>query len=257
MNFNSIKNLYKEIFKSYDAPSLEEHIKKIVEWDAFLPYNSTFFCVTNTQELSFEYVSKNYSACLGLDRVALQTEGMRYFWGRIHPDDLEAWLKALNDLMAFTLSEIDLKDRGKMSYTWNYRFKNISDEYVNIIQNTTPLEFDLNEKPIIGLAHYTVVSGELQLPITASAKLLNDKNEYETVYYSNLSQKLLSNGVSNRERDIIRLLALNYSSKQIAEKLGISPNTVDTHRRNILKKLNISSTGELIGMLKSNKTFLF
>ncbi|HCY80870.1 MAG TPA: helix-turn-helix transcriptional regulator, partial [Xanthomarina gelatinilytica] len=46
---------------------------------------------------------------------------------------------------------------------------------------------------------------------------------------------------------------INKSSKEIAESLNISPNTVDTHRRNILKKLNISSTGELIGMLKMNK----
>ena len=164
------------------------------------------------------------------------------------------------------------------------------------------------------MAHYTVVSGELKLPITASAKLLNENNEYNTVYYNNFSQKLLADGVSNRERDVIRLLALNFSSKQIAEKLGISPNTVathlflhapdgdvrfvnlseflkkhlgqdmeqtmiwitpeiatgkiaeklnispntvDTHRRNILKKLNVSSTGELIGMLKTSKKFFY
>jgi len=258
MNFDSVKSVYKEIFKSHYAPSLEKHIEKIIELDAFLPYSSTFFCITNTHKLSFEYISKNYTVCLGLDRSTLKANGMRYFWSRIHPDDLEAWLKALNDLMKFTLSEIDINDRGKMSYTWNYRLKNSSDEYVNVIQNTTPLEFDLNDKPIIGLAHYTVVSGELTLPITASAKLLNDKNEYDTVYYDNFSQKLLADdGVSNRERDVIRLLALNNSSKEIALKLGIRPNTVDTHRRNILKKLNISSTGELIGMLKTNKKFIY
>ena len=94
------------------------------------------------------------------------------------------------------------------------------------------------------------------MDISASAKLLNDKDEYETVYFNNFSQKLLSGGISNRERDVIRLLVLNYSSKEISEKLNISPHTVDTHRRNILKKLNISSTGELIGMLKINKNLI-
>ena len=94
------------------------------------------------------------------------------------------------------------------------------------------------------------------MPITATAMLLNNNNEYETIYYNNFSQKLLNSGISNRERDIIRLLVLNYSSKAISSKLNINPHTVDTHRRNILKKLNISSTGELIGMLKMNKTIL-
>jgi DNA-binding CsgD family transcriptional regulator len=143
-----------------------------------------------------------------------------------------------------------------MNYTWNYRFKNAKNEYVNIIQNTTPLEFDIDIKPIIGLAHYTVLNSNIKMDVCASGKLLNSNNEYETKYFNNFSQKLISDGISNRERDIIRLLVLNYSSKAIGEKLYISSNTVDTHRRNILKKLNISSTGELIGMLKMNKIFI-
>ena len=256
MHLKRIKNLYKEIFKSYGRNSLEKHINKIIELDAFLPYNSTFFCVTNTQDLSFEYISKNMFSCLGLKNETVVKGGMRYFWSRIHPDDLEHWLIALKDLMNYTLSEIHVEERKQMSYSWNYRFKNAKGVYVNIIQNTTPLEFDEDIKPIIGLAHYTVLNSNIKMDMCASAKLLNSNNEYETKYFNNFSQKLISDGISNRERDIIRLLVLNYSSKEIADKLFISSNTVDTHRRNILKKLNISSTGELIGMLKMNKTFI-
>jgi DNA-binding CsgD family transcriptional regulator len=94
------------------------------------------------------------------------------------------------------------------------------------------------------------------MDVCASAKMLNDNNEYETKYFNNFSHKLLSTGITNRERDIIRLLVLNHSSKDIAVKLNISFNTVNTHRRNILKKLNISSTGELVGMLKINKLLI-
>ena len=256
MHLKKIKSLYKEIFKSYGHNTLQKHINKIIELDAYLPYNSTFFCVTNTQDLSFEYISKNMFSCLGLKNEIVEKGGMRYFWSRIHPDDLEQWLIALKDLMNFTLSEIPIEERKQMSYSWNYRFKNAKGIYVNIIQNTTPLEFDLDIKPIIGLAHYTVLDSNIKMDVCASAKFLNSKNEYETKYFNNFSQKLISDGISNRERDIIRLLVLNHSSKEIAEKLFISSNTVDTHRRNILKKLNISSTGELIGMMKMNKIFI-
>lgn len=256
MLIKNIKNIYNDIFKSYDNPSLSHHLKKIIELDTYLPYSSTFFCITNTQDLRFEYISKNMTSCIGLDKELLLQKGMRNFWNRIHPEDIEVWLKALNDLMVFTLEEISIDKRQRMSYTWNYRLKNASDEYVNIVQNTTPLEFDVNMKPIIGLAHYTVLDQKIKMPITATAKLLNDNNEYETKYFNNFSQKLLTNGLSNRERDVIRLLTINKSSKEIAECLNISPNTVDTHRRNILKKLNISSTGELVGMLKINKNLI-
>jgi DNA-binding CsgD family transcriptional regulator len=256
MNTRRIKEVYKEIFKSHDNPSLKKHIQKIIELDTFLPYNSTFFCITNTQNLSFEYISKNLKSCLGLDRDEIKANGMKYLWSKMHPDDLEVWLVALNELMNFTLEEIPISERNKMTYTWNYRLKNSKDEYVNIIQNTTPIGFDNNNKPIIGLAHYTVLTSNIEMQICASAKLLNDNNEYETVFFNNFSQKLLSDGISNRERDIIRLLVLNNSSKEIAKKLNITANTVDTHRRNILKKLNVSSTGEVIGMLKNHKILI-
>ena len=257
MILDKIKSSYKEIFESYYNASLEEHIKKIIELDAYLPYSSTFFCITNTQNLSFEYISKNMAACLGLDYDLMKSKGMNYFWSRMHPDDLEPWLQALNELMKFTLSNISIEERSRMSYTWNYRIKNGNDVYVNIIQNTTPLEFDVNDKPIIGLAHYTVLDARIKLQVSATAKLLNTNNEYETKYFNNFSQKLLSDGISNRERDVVRLLVLSNSSKEIAEKLNISVNTVDTHRRNILKKLNIKSTGELVGMMKTNEYFIF
>jgi DNA-binding CsgD family transcriptional regulator len=256
MKHNQIKDLYKSIFSSYDKPSLETHIKKIIDLDTYLPYSSTFFCITNTQSLEFEYISKNFNACLGLDSNLLKTNGMRYFWSRIHPDDLEKWLKALNELMEFTLTNIAEDDRHKANYTWNYRFKNADDVYVNLIQNTTPLAFDSHGKPIIGLAHYTVLHADIKMDISASAKLLNEQNEYDTVYFKNYGQKLLGDGISHRERDVIRLLVLDFSSKEISEKLSISSHTVDTHRRNILKKLNISSTGELIGMLKMNQNLI-
>jgi len=255
MVFQQIKKVYQDIFKSYDKPLLEKHIEKIIELDTFLPYSSTFFCITNTHNLTFEYISKNLTACLGLDPNELKSHGMRYFWSLMHPEDIELWLKALDSLMEFTLKEIEYDQRKRMSYTWNYRLKNIQGIYVNIIQNTTPLEFDASGKPIVGLAHYTVIDGKIKIPITATAKYLNDQYEYETRYFNNFSQKLLNNDISNRERDVVRLLVLNHSSKEIAGKLNISPNTVDTHRRNILKKLNISSTGELVGMLKMNKMF--
>ena len=106
------------------------------------------------------------------------------------------------------------------------------------------------------MAHYTVVGSHLDMDVCASAKYLNERNEYETLYFNNFSRKLLSNGLTNRERDVVRLLVLNQSSKEIAKKLFISSNTVDTHRRNILKKLSISSTGELKGFIKSNTIVL-
>jgi DNA-binding NarL/FixJ family response regulator len=52
--------------------------------------------------------------------------------------------------------------------------------------------------------------------------------------------------LSVRETEIVRLVAEGYSSKDIAKMLFLSPHTVHTHRKNILRKLGIGSTSELV-----------
>ena len=52
--------------------------------------------------------------------------------------------------------------------------------------------------------------------------------------------------ISPRELEIVRLLAKGMQSKEIADILYISKHTVDTHRRNLLKKTNTKSTLEMI-----------
>ncbi len=54
-----------------------------------------------------------------------------------------------------------------------------------------------------------------------------------------------STTLTNREQTIISLLANGYSSKEMAEELGISVRTIETHRRNIKNKLGINRTSGL------------
>jgi DNA-binding NarL/FixJ family response regulator len=52
--------------------------------------------------------------------------------------------------------------------------------------------------------------------------------------------------LTSREKEILRCLVEGQSSQEIAEKLCISKNTVDTHRRKILEKTGLKSTSDLI-----------
>lgn len=53
-------------------------------------------------------------------------------------------------------------------------------------------------------------------------------------------------GLSDREVEIIRMIANGYTTRQIADKLYRSFHTISTHRKNIMKKLGINSTSELM-----------
>ena len=52
--------------------------------------------------------------------------------------------------------------------------------------------------------------------------------------------------LSSRELEIIQLIAKGLTSKEMSKKLFISYHTINTHRKNILKKLDVKGTPELI-----------
>jgi two-component system, NarL family, response regulator NreC len=66
------------------------------------------------------------------------------------------------------------------------------------------------------------------------------------------AQLVVSNGgpalepLSDRERDVLHLLALGYTNQEISKKLFISVRTVDTHRAHIMRKLSLETRAELV-----------
>ncbi|MHC4659190.1 MAG: response regulator [Planctomycetota bacterium] len=86
----------------------------------------------------------------------------------------------------------------------------------------------------------TVTAGKTYLSPTISGVVVNDYLHRVSKGDSSDSQVL-----SNREREVLQLLAEGKTTKQIALKLHISAKTVETHRRQIMDKLDIHSIAEL------------
>ena len=55
-----------------------------------------------------------------------------------------------------------------------------------------------------------------------------------------------SNGLTPREREILQLIAEGYTNKEIAEILSLSVKTIQSHRSNLMSKLDLHDRGELI-----------
>ena len=86
----------------------------------------------------------------------------------------------------------------------------------------------------------TVAAGQPCFSHGVTLSLLNAK---DTGIYSSVQQ---TEALSERETEVIRLIAEGFSNKEIGSKLFISHRTVDTHRTNLMKKLNVSNIAGLI-----------
>jgi two-component system response regulator NreC len=61
-----------------------------------------------------------------------------------------------------------------------------------------------------------------------------------------LSDKEQIESLTNRETDVLRLIAQGYTNRQAADELGISVRTIETHRANIMGKLDVSGRVALV-----------
>jgi DNA-binding NarL/FixJ family response regulator len=63
-----------------------------------------------------------------------------------------------------------------------------------------------------------------------------------------LSANHLQNLLTTRERELLKLITEGYKNKEMADSLCISLKTVETHRTNLMKKLNVHNVAELISV---------
>lgn len=89
------------------------------------------------------------------------------------------------------------------------------------------------------MAVYSVAKGEKFF----CHKILNIIMEK---HFSPEPAELPQGNLTARETEILKLLASGYSTQKVADELHLSPHTVHTHRKSIIKKLNIKSPTEFV-----------
>jgi len=89
-----------------------------------------------------------------------------------------------------------------------------------------------------------VSKGEYFLDTSLSHKVVNKLMEFPEKEAKITDARYET--LTSREQQVMRLLAEGFSSKKIAEKLFISRKTVENHRANIMNKLDLHSTMELV-----------
>ena len=95
-------------------------------------------------------------------------------------------------------------------------------------------------------AIHTVAKGDSYFSQKVSASLLEAITRQKELPPES-KKATTQSPLSDREIEVLRLIAQEYSNGEIAEKLFISIRTVDTHRRNLLEKLQVKNT---VGLVK-------
>jgi DNA-binding NarL/FixJ family response regulator len=105
---------------------------------------------------------------------------------------------------------------------------------------------DADKEEIVKAMH-AVHNGEKYFPPEISAILVSAIQGGASIKSSKALNKVLDI-LSKKEIEVLKFISHGKSSKEIADKLGLSIRTVSNHRANMLKKTNLNNTAELVRM---------
>lgn len=99
------------------------------------------------------------------------------------------------------------------------------------------LKMDKSSEFIVAIR--SVLAGDGYISSKLASKVLNVYSSRQETEWTELEL------LTNREKEILKLVAEGHTSKELAELLSISPKTADNHRANILRKLGLRNIHEL------------
>ena len=217
-----------------------EYYKKLL---GFFLLGDSYYFIINHHTLKMEYVSREVESVLGY----LPSEfDIGFMNDQIHPDD-RSWFLAIGSSMIDFFSQLPMEKLMKYKVRYDIRFRKKNGDYARILYQGVLLEHDQNGRFLRTLSVHSDITYLKQegKPVLSFIGM-----DGEPSYYDVASKNIFIESkeeLTRRERQVLLLLIEGKLSKEISHVLNISKQTVDTHRKNMLRKKHLSNTRELVG----------
>jgi len=241
MNFTGDYIVFQNFIEKYLSQGFD-HISRLdpfmVDMEEKLRISNQFFYIADLLKIKILFSSWGSIKMLGISPEQIDPST---FFPLAHPEDQERLNRAQTKLYK-SGQELFVQRKGISIVTIQIRERKMDGNYFNLLLQTYSFYSDI---------HNTVFTMLVATDL-AAFKLDKETFHYYTgedlLMFRYPDEDLLKAGhnFSNRELEILKLIAAGLGSEQIADKLFISVNTVTTHRRNILNKTKKSNTHEVV-----------
>jgi len=166
----------------------------------------------------------------------------------IHPDDFQHFVHCEEIEGYFLFSHLRKKEIPNYKVSYQIRFKTADDTYKLFLRQSIALTLDddyrlsmvfTNQSNIDHISSYNNHK-------VSFINILEDKSYFGISCIDDLKNGQAKQAVSNRETEILKLVSKGFSSKEIADYLHISLDTVRTHRKNILNKTDFENLTQAV-----------
>jgi DNA-binding CsgD family transcriptional regulator len=228
-----------ETFEPSGFKNIDREDPLLLKLEATTETHDQFFSVADMIQAKIIWASNRSTHMIGISSGDLDAY---HFIEATHLEDLEK--HTLGRSKAFNLAyDLYRARKGNAVQSMNIRIRNSQGEYPDLLFQ---LYFFHSTKP-----HNTVYTLQVYTNIE-SFKIKSPSYHYyvgnDLSYFRYPDEKLLMTGnpLTNHEFEIVRLISQGLRSQEVAEKLFRSIFTINTHRRNILKKSGKKHISDLI-----------
>ena len=171
-----------------------------------------------------------------------------YYTQFIHPDDLPVVLDAYKKTFRFLLG---LPEEEKKDYKLILSFRQMdkNGRYLNVILQLVVLELDKKGNIWLVLILDDLLPDKISFH-EVNRRLVNIKSGKICLFKNNVEDKMKTI-LSTREIEVLRLVSKGFVSKEIADMLFLSVNTINNHRQNILEKVKATNTSEAVSYARN------
>ena len=159
---------------------------------------------------------------------------------RIHPDDMDAVVKNAISVLRHIFSQQVHIANSKLIRQYRVRINGI---YKRITEEMQIVEADPSGNPWLSLSIVNI-SPDQEEPFIVRSQLIDTKTGDTFTPLDDLYDRDAI--LTPREIDILKKISQGLLSKEIADVLGLSVHTVNTHRQRILAKLNVNNSIEAV-----------
>jgi DNA-binding CsgD family transcriptional regulator len=166
-----------------------------------------------------------------------------YYVQLIHPDDLPIVMDSYKRSFEFFLN-LPEEERKDNKLIVNYRQRDKYGKYLNVIVQLVVLELDKKGNIWLVLILDDLLPDKISFE-GVNRRLINIKSGKICLFQDELESNKKAI-LSTREIEVLGLVSKGFASKEIADKLFLSVNTVNNHRQNILEKVKAVNTTEAV-----------
>ncbi len=214
-----------------------------------LPFNGFIQVVDYTQRRHV-CISGDVKSMTGYGVEILLEDGLDFAVSVFQKDDFKIYNETIFGQVTELLRKTPQEEHSDYLFTYSYRSRKADGKWMQLFQQGSYITDPKTKLPVYGIALVADISpvkkdDSMIFSIDKKRKdtpLLSYNNIITNYYHSDPGEALLS----KREREILGRIADGLSSKQIADKLSLSENTVSNHRKSMLKKTNAKNVAELI-----------